>query len=477
MDRRRVTVLVLLVLIVLAAGAMRIRVLFRDVAGLDAKLVCSGVFVSGRSAADVRVHSLPFEPPGARFDVDRQAGAVHVRVGRGIVRTARYLGDQGCVALPPGVDRVSFEPRRIPTELRPEAGLSWPLGDLAEVGPPQDVNADELERAVALAFADPGAQTTAFLVVHRGRIIAERYAPPYDRGTRFEGWSMGKSISAALAGRLAELGYVDLDAPTGLAEWNGPADPRARITPRHLLRMSSGLRFSGPSDSLRTLLLRGTPDHQAIYMGMDDVFAYALAAPSEHAPGTVGRYRNSDPLALGAVVRRTLERLGEDYWSWPQRELFDPIGARGFVLETDTRGNFILTGFDYGTARDWARLGLLFLQDGVFEGRRLLPAGFAAFVATPAPAWPEPVYGGSFWLNRTGRVPGLPASAYWMGGHGEQRVTIVPSHGLVVVRLGHTAGNEAAGKALAEALGAVVRAVPDTGNRASSSCPGLGRSA
>jgi CubicO group peptidase (beta-lactamase class C family) len=173
----------------------------------------------------------------------------------------------------------------------------------------------------------------------------------------------------------------------------------------------------------------------------------------------VGRYRNSDPLVLLAIVRRIVESQGDDFLTWPQRALFDRIGIRRQVLETDVHGNFILTGHDYGTARNWARLGLLYLWEGVWLGERLLSADFVRFVATPAPAWEEPVYGGLFWLNRTGRAP-IPADAFWMGGDGDQRVTIVPSLDLVVVRLGHVAGGSETGshvRALEEVVAAVNR--------------------
>jgi CubicO group peptidase (beta-lactamase class C family) len=161
---------------------------------------------------------------------------------------------------------------------------------------------------------------------------------------------------------------------------------------------------------------------------------------------------------LGAIVRRIVEARGEDYLTWPQRALFDRIGIRRQVLDTDVHGNFILAGYDYGTARSWARLGLLYLWEGIWLGERLLPAEFVRFVATPAPAWSEPIYGGMFWLNRTGRFP-LPDDAFWMSGDGEQRVIVVPSLELVVVRLGHVAGGNTARASLARALEGVAAAV------------------
>ena len=178
----------------------------------------------------------------------------------------------------------------------------------------------------------------------------------------------------------------------------------------------------------------------------------------EFAPNTVGRYRNSDPMTLGFLVRQHAEKNGGVYLTYPQRALFDRIGIRRQVLEPDPWGNFLLSGYDYGTARNWARLGLLYLRDGVWNGQRLLPEGFAKFVGTPAPAWREPEYGGQFWVNGTGRW-NLPRDAYFAFGAGGQHTFIVPSHDLVVVRMGHQRGAQVGSKLLNQSLAAIVSAV------------------
>jgi CubicO group peptidase (beta-lactamase class C family) len=150
---------------------------------------------------------------------------------------------------------------------------------------------------------------------------------------------------------------------------------------------------------------------------------------------------------------------GEEYLSYPQRHLFDKLGIRRMLLETDPYGNFLLNGYELGTGRDWARLGLLYLQDGLWDGERLLPEGFVDFVRTPAPAWSEPVYGGFFWLNRTAEWP-VPEDAFMMEGAGGQYTFVIPTHDLVVVRLGHYKGEEAGGRALWNALQLLMQAVP-----------------
>ena len=215
--------------------------------------------------------------------------------------------------------------------------------------------------------------------------------------------------------------------------WRQPGDPRGQIRILDLLRMSSGLKFSRDVDSY--------PDHMLIYTGAIDAFDYSITRPLEHPPNTVGRYRNSDPLTLGYLIKQAVTRRGEEYLSWPQRALFDRIGIRRQMMETDPFGNFLLTGYDYGTARNWTRLALLYMQDGMWQGERILPEGWTTFVSTPAPAWREPVYGGQFWLNRTG-AHDLPRDAYYMSGGGGQSTIIIPSQEMTIVRLGHFRGSE-----------------------------------
>jgi CubicO group peptidase (beta-lactamase class C family) len=180
-------------------------------------------------------------------------------------------------------------------------------------------------------------------------------------------------------------------------------------------------------------------NHRFVYFGAVDVFDYCTNRPVECPPDTVWRYRNCDPLSLGFIIRRTVEQRGEEYLSFPQRALFDRIGMRRLVLEVDTDGNFIMTGFEYGTARDWARFGLLHLADGVWQGERILPAGWIEYITTPAPADRDQKYGGLFWLNRGGQYKTLPRDMYWPAGHHGQVVFIIPSRRMVIVRLGHSA--------------------------------------
>jgi CubicO group peptidase (beta-lactamase class C family) len=432
-----------------------------------AKLLCSVVFITGRSLEaaieeDAAFVTLPeARRAAATAEVDRSTRSVSLTLPNGVKRTARQFEDQGCVILPRDRDDVYFTPKRVRSMLPDPAITPWPMGDLLPEGPPPaEVDAAVLARAVETVFDPPDALTAAFVVAWRGRIIAERYADGIDHRTPLPSWSMGKSLTATLVGELVLDGTYDLWKPAPVAEWQGRDDPRRNIRLADLMRMSGGLRFVSASDPDYDPA-RGYADHDYIYTGAIDAFHWAVTRPPQWPAGTVGRYRNSDPLVLNHLIKQAALARGEDYLSWPQRRLFDRLGIRRMVLETDPYGNFVLTGYDLGSARDWLRLGMLYLQDGVWNGERLLPEAWVDFVRTPAPAWERPEYGGLFWLNRTGAWP-VPADAFYMSGAGGQTTLIIPTHDLVVVRLGHYKGEQHADASLARALALLVEAVPQS---------------
>jgi CubicO group peptidase (beta-lactamase class C family) len=225
--------------------------------------------------------------------------------------------------------------------------------------------------------------------------------------------------------------------------------------------MSSGLRIRAPQDP--DFDPSGPyPDHLYLYTGSVDSYHYAATRPLQWPPNTVGRYRNTDPVLINYLIRLAVEKRKEQYLSFPQRALFDKLGMRTMVIETDPFGNFLGQGAVLGAARDWARLGNLYLQDGVWNGERILPSGYARFVSTLAPAWEadkRPMYGGFFWINGTGQFP-VPRDAYYMAGAGGQTTLIIPSHDLVVVRMGHYKGSTPGAASFKKALALLMDAVP-----------------
>ena len=237
--------------------------------------------------------------------------------------------------------------------------------------------------------------------------------------------------------------------------------PAGEIRIEDILHMSSGLRIRAPQDP--DYDPEGPyPDHVYLYTGGVDSFHYAATRPLQWPPNTVGRYHNTDPVLANYLIRLAVQKRDEDYLSFPQRALFDKIGIRTMVIETDPYGNFLTQGYELASARDWARLGNLYLQDGVWNGERILPEGYVKFVSTVAPAWQadhRPIYGGFFWINGDGEFP-VPQEAYFMSGAGGQTTLIIPSHDLVVVRLGHYKGSAPGDEAFKRALSLLMSAVP-----------------
>ena len=432
-----------------------------------ATVMCSGVFISGLDSAFVAENTGYFTAPYevrrsfSRVRIDRAARSVAVTTPDGTVRLARQLASQGCVALPVGQTEPYFTPRVVRSGLADPATLPWPMGDLPTNAPwPAAVDRALVDEAVEAAF-DPAGMTASFLVTYRGQIIAERYGPEVTMSTPLESWSMGKSLSGTLLGMLVHQGAYTLDQPAPIPEWQQPGDRRASIRIRDILNMASGLRIIAPQDPDYDPA-GPYPDHLYYYTGTTNAFEWAATRPPQWPPNTVGRYRNTDPVLTNYLIRLAVEARGEAYHEFPTRALFDRIGARSFVMETDPYGNFLTHGYELATARDWARIANLHLQDGVWNGERILPEGWVDFVSTVAPAWQadgRPIYGGLFWINGQSSFP-APTSAYYMSGVGGQTVLIVPTHDLAVVRQGHYRGGGPGGRALREAVRLLMEAVP-----------------
>jgi CubicO group peptidase (beta-lactamase class C family) len=432
-----------------------------------AQVMCSAVFITGLdpdfAAENIGYFTAPYAERAklGKPVVDRAAKTVSVAVPGGAVHTAHYVGDQGCVTFPVGKTQLDFTPRPIKSALPAAAGQAWPMGDKLSGAMPPEVDINKVNQALDAAFASPAGLTAAVVVTWRGRIIGERYGQGATAHTPLESWSMGKSVTAALMGILIQQGAYDLWQAAPIPQWQTPGDHRAKIRIADLLHMSSGLRIRAPYDPE----YRDTgvyPDHLYLYTGGVNSFHYAATRPLEWPPNTVGRYRNTDPVLVNYLIRLAVEGRQEDYLSFPQRALFDRIGVRSMVIETDPFGNLLTQGYDLACARDWARLGNLYLQDGVWNGKRILPQGFVKFVSTLAPAWVadgRPIYGGFFWINGDGALP-VPKNTYYMAGAGGQYTMIIPSHDLVVVRLGHFKGDAVGSADLNKALPLLLAAVP-----------------
>jgi CubicO group peptidase (beta-lactamase class C family) len=427
-----------------------------------AQRVCSAVFIAGmplRFARDTQGEGNPLVPPVERVqlgdpEADPKRQEIRVGFARGQVRVARRVGSQGCVILPEDGSGLKFRPTLV------EPRLSAPAAGDEVVQVPAGVDRAKLEAAIAAAFDPDDAFTQAFVVTWKGKLVGERYALGAGPNTPLEGWSMGKSVVAALLATQMHRGVYTLDQPAPIPEWQQPGDPRAAIRIRDILQMASGLRIRAQQDP--EWVDDGQLADHWYYYGAPDAFAYAATRQPEWKPGLIGRYRNTDPVLGSYLVKLGAAKLGLDYHSYPQRALFDPLGIRTATLETDASGNFLTQGAELMSARDWTRLGNLFLADGVWNGTRLLPAGFARFVSTPAPAWVadgRPIYGGFFWLPG-GMAFRMPDDAYLMAGAGGQHTIIIPSRELVITRIGRFSGARRSDAALDRAIAGILAAIP-----------------
>lgn len=435
--------------------------------GFATKLLASGVFVGEREPEHFAANDLhaphDFDPAALNIVVDRSTGRVTLTLPNGYSRTAVCHPGLGCTLLPAGEESIFFNPVPVTSSLPPAEEMQWPMGDIGAVHTPANLNARAMEGALDFTFDETHyghpQRARAMVVLHKGKIVGERYAPGWGQESKLVSWSMGKSITAALIGMLISEGEFSLDDPAPVPDWREPGDPRGPITIRHLLNMSSGLEFNRVEGDADPKHFTVWNDHNYIYFGAVNVFEHSLSRPVEHETNTVWRYRNCDPLTLGFLVKQGAEARGEEYLTWPQRKLFDRIGIRNIVLEPDAWGNFVNTGFDHGTARDWARFGLLHLQDGIWQGERILPEGWVETISTPAPADPDRHYGGQFWLNAGGTHPDIPRDAYWCAGARGQTTMVIPSRDSVIVRLGHSLDSESHGRYLNDYVREVLAAI------------------
>lgn len=409
-------------------------------AAYKAKILCSGVFVSMRTPDDVLHNDLGVDdlPILRTLDaaIDRTTHTVSVTFLGLVKQSAEYRPGLGCTLKFKGYKQpplIHFDPTidRVNT-----LQSQWPTTD-SEADVTATIDQNLLDAAIDWAFSEPHPvrlrRTRAVVVVHRGQIVGERYAPPFDQHTPLIGWSMTKSVVHALVGILIKEGKLSLTDTVQAPEWPESSNGRSAITVDHLLQMTSGIEFdenyTDPLADVTRMLLR-TPD----------MASYAANKKLVAEPGSQWRYSSGTTNILSRVMRRAIGNT--DYHSFPHRALFQPLGMKTAVLEPDASGTFVGSSYVYATARDWAKFGLLYLQDGMWNGQRMLPEGWVRHATTPASSIPGNAFGAHFWLQipdeytSGGDASLLPQDAFHAVGHAGQFITVIPSRELVVIRLG-----------------------------------------
>lgn len=405
-------------------------------AGFKAAFTCSAVFHAGRTPEQILADELGglkpvLELPDAVIDHERKTVSVAYEEGKP-PRVAVFVEELGTIVLPPGAspdDRPPLPIEGIPQPEGDAATIPWPNGDLLSTDPlPNALDQDKLRQAVDSAFdlsVYTDTKTIGVAVVWQGRLVAEKYAPGWTMHQQYRTWSTAKSMANAIIGILVHQGKLTTAQPAPIDEWQSEGDPRRAITIENLLEMSSGLRSPGAFTN-------------AAYWGGIDSAADAAAGELRKPPGTQWTYANYDTLLLMKAARKVIAGDAA-YLAFPRKELLNKLGMRHTFPEVDIAGNYVLSSQVYTTPRDLARFGLLYLQDGVWNGERILPEGWVEYTTTPAKAHlpggdAARGYGKQWWLyNMDSRVP---ADTYTTAGNRGQYCTVVPSRDLVVVRMG-----------------------------------------
>jgi CubicO group peptidase (beta-lactamase class C family) len=434
-------ILLLSLILVLVYGIFYAWQAFPIISGYGAKNICSCVMLAGRAPESVLDNELSgFPLKIGSFSVDYADSSATGTVFGLAKRKAIYRKGVGC-SLVVELDEDEFRKQPVWVASRPSVNqdsIDWPDGN--RVSDPVAANVPKLEHVLDSAFHEPGPRklrrTRAVVIVHNGKIVAERYAPGFSKDSKLIGWSMTKSITNALVGILVKQGKLILNEPAALDAWSG--DERKNITLNDLMHASSGLEweenYGGPSGATNMLFKK------------KDMGIFAAESKPVHAPGEVFYYSSGTTNIISRIIRETVG--DQEYYKFPYEELFYKIGMYNTTIEADAGGTFVGSSYSFGPARDWARFGLLYLNDGVWNGERILPEGWVKYTTTPAKGAARGQYGAQFWLNagapgnpedRT--FPDAPTDMFWADGFEGQSVFIIPSQKLVIVKLGQSEGD------------------------------------
>lgn len=433
-----------IILLLFIVAVLVVRNVFPIISGYGAKTICSNVFVCNRPAEEIIKKDLRSFPLNlGSYTVNMQEKSVTGSVVGLAKKKAIYRHGLGATLIN-GIDEQALLAEKTDLAIPPEINqdlLEWPLGNRIRKTVHAEVDHQQLNAALDEAFNErkPKRGTRAVLVLYDGEIVAERYANGFSSNSKFAGWSMAKSITSALIGILVKQGKLNIYAPAPVAAWKN--DERSKITIADLMQMSSGLQwweyYAAPSDATNML-------YKEKNMGK-----FALGKKLKNKPGTQFNYSSGSSNILSYIIRQAIG--DEYYYRFPYEELFYKIGMFDTVLEVDASGTFAASSYCFASARDWARFGLLYLNDGMWNGERILPEGWVKFTATPTKARSsrdEGSYGAQWWLNTVSphhgnkRYPLVPDDCFRCQGYEGQYIWVIPSENLVVVRLALEKGNE-----------------------------------
>lgn len=399
--------------------------------GFAAKCVCSATFIANRDYASIQQYDLNFTPIHlAKNSIDKENKTVVSSVYGFESREAVFIPGYGCTLIPENgeLDIPEINSKKADKNTKTEF---WPLGNALKDTLFMNVDYEKLRQTVNQSFTrkygEGGLKTSGVVVVYKEELITEEYADGFNAETPVLGWSMTKSILNALVGVLVKEGKLDLDHPVVNDEWKN--DRRQSITLHQLLQMSSGLDWNEEygtfSDVTRMLYI------------VQDIPDFADNPPLRERPGGEWYYSSGTSNIISGIIREQFD-AHKDYLEFPRNALFNKIGMHSAVMELDPSGNFIGSSYCHATPRDWAKFGLLYLNNGIWNGERLFGDDWIEYTTVPA-KFSNGEYGAHFWLNADQvAYPDAPEDLFSANGFQGQRVFIIPSKDLVIVRMGYS---------------------------------------
>lgn len=410
--------------------------------GYKAKTICSALFVGKRSEKSVIREEFQGVDPQLNkieWSVDYRNKCVTTQVMplRKIYRTACFKENYGCTLVDYGMK--DNRPASALVDKCPDSGKKdWLESTGWDKGPgPTDeptFDSDALDSVTNKILNKADINTRGLVVVHKDKIISEKYAPTFTKDSKMLGWSMAKSVTGLMAGVLNQQGKLSLEDSNLFQAWQ--KDKRSQIKVKDLMTMTSGLQFNEDYDNLFA-------DSQQMLFTEPHMGAFSLNKPRIAEPGKRWEYSSGTSNILQSVIRNQFPTQ-EEYLKFPHKELFCKIGIKNAVFETDAAGNYVGSSSLHVTARDWARLGLLMLHNGKWGDEQLISKNWIDFMKQAAPNAPNGKYGGQVWTNHGDANgnnkpwPKLPSDTFVMIGYDGQSVIIVPSKDLVITRFGHT---------------------------------------
>lgn len=401
------------------------------ISGFSAKSYASGIFVAERSAASMEARDNNFAPVNwADYEVDEENKTVTSKVIGMRSRTAIYREGLGAVVTNEDYDEK--EPYLVPNRTIQPKELPFPYGNLPQTDTVfSNINYDKLNTLIDEYFEanDEASTTRSFLIVYKNQIIAEKYADGFDKDTRILGWSMGKSILSTMFGVLDQQGKISREDNAPIDAWAN--DERSEITIDNLLQMNSGLEWEEDYTKIS--------DVTKMLYAATDVTKAQIDKPLVGKPNETWNYSSGTTNLLSGIVRQKFPTHQEylDFW---YSDLIDKMGMHSMLLEADLAGNYIASSYAWANTRDWAKYGLLYLNKGNWNGDQIISEDWVNYTTTPTNG-SEGCYGAQFWLNAGGHLPDVPKDMFLADGYQGQRIFIIPSKDLVIVRMGVTYSN------------------------------------